>query len=214
MAPPGNTLPSLERALEAGAQMVEVDVRATLDDVLVVDHEAVRLVLGQETPLGKRTNAEWQAHAAETGAPLPTLAEVFDLVRRTGAGLMLDFKEPGTEGLLARAIRGSGLPYERLLVAGAPDASRQILRGLDPRIPLSLTLETAAITEKRLSEVNTDAVTWHHRLVTPEVVTALRRREILVYAWTVNLSEEMRRLRHVCHVDGIITDAPDLLKRI
>lgn len=214
LVPPGNTIPSLQRALEVGAQMVEVDVRATQDDVLVIDHEAVRSLAGRETPLNKRTFAEWQEHAAEMGTPLPKLSEVFDLVRRTGAGLMLDFKEPGTEGLLARAIRRSGLPYDHLLVAGANETSRQILRGLDPRIPLSLSLGAGTVNAKMLADVDTDAVTWQFKMITPAVVKALRQREILVYGWTVNLSEEMRRLRYVCEVDGIITDAPDLLKTI
>ena len=55
---------------------------------------------------------------------------------------MLDFKEPGSEALLARAIRRSGFPLNSLLVAGASEASRRLLRGLDPRIPLSLTLDS------------------------------------------------------------------------
>lgn len=217
LVPPGNTLASLQKAVEVGAQMLEVDVRRTRDDVLIIDHEAVRYYDGQETAIGERTLTQWQAKADRAHGTLATLAEVFALVRGSGVGLMLDFKEPGTETLLARAVRQSGVPLPDLLVAGADDASRRIIRNLDPRIPLSLTLDVehaARINAKLLSELDTDAVTWHHRLIKPPLVEILHRRGIAVYAWTVDLSEDMRRMRDACKVDGIITNCPDLLKNL
>lgn len=217
LIPPGNTLASLLRAIEVGAQMVEVDVRRTRDDVLVIDHEAVRYYDGVETPLRERSLAQWLAKVSEDLGQLPTLDEVFALVRQARVGLMLDFKEAGLEALLARAIRQSGLPLSSLLIAGADDASRKILRGLDPRIPLSLTLDVeqaASINAKLLAELDTEAVTWNYRLLKPALVDILHRRGILVYAWTVDLTDDMRRMRDVCHVDGIITNCPGVLKNL
>jgi glycerophosphoryl diester phosphodiesterase len=217
LVPPGNTLASLRKAIEVGAQMLEVDVRRTKDDVLVLDHDAVRYFDGEETPIRARTFAEWQAHTAETDAPMMTLDDAFYLAGQARVGLMLDFKEPGTEALLARAIRQSGFPMQALLVPGADETSRKILRGLDPRIPLSLSLDIgdrSRINAKFVADIDTDAVTWHHRLITPQLVNVLRARGILVYAWTVNLSEDIRRVRHECKVDGLISDSPDLVKSI
>jgi len=215
--PPGNTLASLRRAVELGADMLEVDVRRTRDDVLVLNHENVHLMGGEEKPLRDFSYRHWQQHGGEWGALLTTLEETFALALELGVGLILDFKESGTEALLARAIRGAGFPLDSLLVAGAGETSRKILRGLDPRIPLSLTLDMEAarqITPKLLLELDTEAVTWHHRLLTPSIVEILHRRDKLVYAWTVDLSEEMRRMRQVCKVDGIISNSPDLLKKM
>ena len=217
LAPPGNTLASLSRAIEAGAQMLEVDVRRTRDDVLILDHENVHLLDGEEVPLWDRSFTQWQRNGGEWGEALTTLDETFALAAGAGVGLMLDFKEPGSESLIARAIRRSGFPLDSLLVAGAGDASRRILRSLDPRIPLSLTLDfdqKRLITPALLLGLDTEAVTWHHRLLTPELVDILHRRDKLVYAWTVDLSEDMRRMRHVCKVDGIITNSPDMLAKL
>ena len=217
LAPPGNTLASLRRAVEAGAQMLEVDVRRTRDDALILDHESVHLLDGVEVPLGERSLSQWRLHGGDWGDELATLEDALALASDLGVGLMVDFKEPGTETLVARALRRSGFPRESLLVAGAPESSRRILRSLDPRIPLSLTLDVEQkplVTPDLLLTLDTDAVTWHHRLLTPEIVDVLHRRDKLVYAWTVDLSEDMRRMRHVCHVDGIITNSPDMLKQI
>lgn len=213
LVPPGNTVASLKKAVEVGAQMLEVDVRRTHDDVLVLDHEAVRMVAGQETPIESLPYARWREYTEELEAPLATLTEAFDIALQAGVGLMLDFKEPGTESLLARAVRASRFPLSRLLIAGAPEPSRRLLRGLDPRLPLSYSLdyETApTIDAKLLAEIDTDAVTWHHRLLTPGIVKVLQTRKIRVYAWTVDLLEDMRRMREL-GVDGIITNFPDML---
>ena len=217
LVPPGNTLASLRRAVDAGAQMLEVDVRRTRDDVLILDHENVHLLDGAEVPLRDRSFTQWRRHGGDWGDTLTTLQEAFTLAGECNVGLMLDFKELGTESLVARAIRNSGFPRECLLVAGAGTSSRRILRSLDPRIPLSLTLDVEqkdAITPALLLDLDTEAVTWHHRLLTPEIVGILHRRDILVYAWTVDLSEDMRRMRHVCGVDGIITNSPDMLRQV
>lgn len=214
LVPPGNTLASLRRAVEAGADMLEVDVRRTRDDRLVLDHESVHLLDGVEVPLRDRGFAHWRTHGGDWGQELTTLEDAFALASEAGVGLMLDFKEPGTETLLARAIRRSGFALDALVVAGAPAASRRILRGLDPRIPLSLTLdmdEAHLITPALLLALDTQAVTWHHRLLTPALVDILHRREKIVYAWTVDLSEDVRRMREL-GVDGIITNSPDQVR--
>jgi len=217
LEPPGNTLASLRRAVEAGAQMLEVDVRRTRDDALILDHENVHLLDGVEVPLRDRSFSQWRQHGGDWGHFLLTLEEALAFAMEAEVGLMLDFKEPGTEGMIARAIRKSRFPLSSLLVAGAGETSRRILRGLDPRIPLSLTLdmdEALLITSRLLLELDTEAVTWHYRLLTPQLVEILHRRDILVYAWTVDLTEDMRRMIEVCRVDGIITNSPDLLRSI
>ncbi len=217
LEPPGNTLVSLRRAVEAGALMLEVDVRRTRDDVLILDHENVHLLDGVEVPLRDRSFSQWRQHGGDWGTALVTLEDALAFAMDAQVGLMLDFKEPGTEGMIARAVRKSRFPLSSLLVAGAGETSRRILRGLDPRIPLSLTLDMddgQLITSRLLLELDTEAVTWHHRLLTPQLVEILHRRDILVYAWTVDLTEDMRRMIEVCRVDGIITNSPDLLKSI
>ena len=216
LVPPGNTAASLRKAVEVGAQMLEVDLRRTRDDVLVLDHEAVRLVAGQETPISAQSYSQWRSHSADTGAPIATLDEAFRIASEGGVGLMLDFKEPGSENVVARAIRRSGFPLDRLLLAGANAASRRTLRGLDPSIPLSLSLDFDAappIDAKLLASVDTVAVTWNYRLLNPAVVKVLHLRGIVVYAWTVDLVEDMRRLRDM-GVDGIITNFPEVLQAL
>ncbi len=217
LEPPGNTRASLLRAVEVGAQMLEVDVRCTRDDALVVEQENVHLLDGAEVPLRDRSLTQWRQNGGDWGRTLLTLDEVLTLAQKIGVGLMLDFKEPGAEGLLARAVRKSQFPPAHLLIAGAGETSRRILRGLDPRLPLACSLDMddrAQVTSGFLLALDTEAVVWHHRLLTPEVVKIFHSRDMIVYADGVELSEDMRRMHHVCRVDGIVTSSPDMLKQI
>ena len=212
--PPGNTMESLRKAVEMGAQAVSVNVRSTRDDVLVMYHAAARRLDGVDTPLREHSFARWQSYTADTDLPLTPLADVFAWAGNTRVGVMLDFAEAGTEAALARTVRQSGLPLEALLVVGAGEASRYTLRALDPRIPLAHTLASAsqaAVDARLLASLDTDAVVWHSRLLTPTIVKVLRLREIVVYGWQVDLRDEMLRLRDTCAVDGIVTNLPDVL---
>ena len=216
LEPPGSTRASLLRAITAGATMLEVDVRCTRDDALVLDQENVHLLDGVEVPLRDRSLSQWR-QSGEWGQALLTIEDVLTLAQDADVGLMLDFKEAGAEGLLARALRKSKFPMSHLLIAGAGEVSRRILRGLDPRLPLSHSLDlgdATQITPRLLLELDTEAVTWHHRLLSPELVQIFHRRDLLVYATQTELTEDMRRMHHVCCVDGIVTSSPDLLKQV
>lgn len=194
--------------------MLMVDVRRTRDDVLVIDRDAVRMIDDREVALRDRPYADWLRRTSDTDAPITKLDEAFSVAASGRVGLILDLREPGTEALLARAIRQSGLPLTGILVATSDETSRTIIRGLDPRIPLSHSLraeDSAKVNAKLLGEIDTAAVTWHFRLITPAVVKVLRARGIRVFCWPVDLAEDMRRMRDTCVVDGIITNFPDVL---
>ena len=69
-----NTIPSFLRALEEGADGVELDVRVTKDKVLVVSHDnSLKRVFGLDMKIEESTFQEIRDKAPE----IPTLAEVF-----------------------------------------------------------------------------------------------------------------------------------------
>ncbi|HEY3891197.1 MAG TPA: glycerophosphodiester phosphodiesterase [Bradyrhizobium sp.] len=112
---PENTLPSFANALSMGVNTLELDIGVTSDGTIVVSHERglnpdlardpdgvyvappgtpfVRLRLeqvrtydvGQIRP-GSRYAAQFPDQHALPGTPIPTLREVFDLVRKSGDG--------------------------------------------------------------------------------------------------------------------------------
>ena len=101
---PENSLPAFEYAMAQGVDVLEMDLAVTKDDVLVVSHDSqmnpafCEGPAGSETLIRKMTLAElrqWDCGAkanrdfprqrAVPGTRVPTLQEVFDLVKNKGS---------------------------------------------------------------------------------------------------------------------------------
>ena len=104
---PENTLPSIARALEAGAEAIEVDVQPTRDGALVVIHdETLERTTDGAGRVDAHTLAELRALDAGDGAQVPTLAEVLELCRGR-AELFVELKAPGCEARVVQAIQAA-----------------------------------------------------------------------------------------------------------
>jgi len=102
---PGNTLPAFEYAIQAGADVIEMDMQVTKDNVIVISHDPI---LHAPYCTGPRPEAvihdltlaevrKWDCGATQfpgmprqqviPGTPMPTLDEVFEL----GASSLVQF---------------------------------------------------------------------------------------------------------------------------
>ena len=137
---PENTLASLRRAIEAGADVVEIDVRTSRDGVLVCLHDAD---LGRTTDgkgkVGEKTLAQLQEldaggwfDAKFKGERIPTVRAALELCKGKAA-VMLDLKETG-EGYVrkvAAEVRAHGDPKRAVLGVRSVDQAK-LLRKLLP----------------------------------------------------------------------------------
>lgn len=109
-----NTLPSFARALDRGADAIELDVHALADGTVVVHHDPV---LGpdvadprfagralRELRRDELADAGWR-----DGGTVPTLAEVLALVGDRATSYV-EVKAPGIETLVGEVIREAGGP--------------------------------------------------------------------------------------------------------
>lgn len=90
---PENTLTAYRRAIEVGADVIEIDLRGTKDGEVVILHDSTldRTTNGSG-PVTDRTLAELKALDAGGGETIPTYEEVLGLVSGTGVKLLLDIK--------------------------------------------------------------------------------------------------------------------------
>jgi len=94
---PENTLSSFRRALELGVDAVELDVRKTRDNELVVIHNAdVNKTTDGSGAVNELTLEEIQRFVTEKGEHVPTLEDVLDAVA-TRVKVLVELKETGTE---------------------------------------------------------------------------------------------------------------------
>ena len=97
-----NTLPSFAAALAAGASGIELDVHATVDDVVIVHHDPA--VRGLEIRRSRWSDIAGIQLAPDVG--IPTLDEVCALVHGV-AELFVEIKGAGIERR-GRRCRGDG----------------------------------------------------------------------------------------------------------
>src|SRR5205823_13139 len=191
------------------------DVRRARDGALVLAHDEAVRGGGRELAVAEHDLAALRALDLGHGERIATLAEALARVRDRCA-IMIDLKGEGFEAELVDAIHASGLPYEQIVVPGGSDRSRAVLRSLDAKLPLSLSLDAdwdARITPEFIAGIDTDAVTWEHPLITAERVDRLHERGLFVYAWTVDDLAAMRRVIEA-GVDGVITNRLELFAEL
>ncbi|HEX2039377.1 MAG TPA: glycerophosphodiester phosphodiesterase [Acidimicrobiales bacterium] len=235
---PSSTLVAMQRAVDAGAHALELDVHCTADGRLVVCHDSTvdrttdgsgriaDLTLAEVRALD---NAHWWRpgevvdHVSGPwplrgqGHGIPTVEEVLEAF--PGTYLNFDLKEPGYEALLAAVLREHGRT-EDVIVASFDDEVTARFREAAPEIGTSAaTKETAEFFYGR----RPDAVPYVALQVPPTYgdtvivdapfVEAAHEAGVAVHVWTIDEPAEMARLLAL-GVDGIMTDRPSVLASV
>lgn len=96
---PENTLDAFAKAVDIGADMIELDVQRTADGEIVVFHDTeLSRITGAEGMVSEWSYDRLQTLDAGNGEHIPTLAEVLDLIQPTELGIYLELKDIGEAG--------------------------------------------------------------------------------------------------------------------
>ncbi len=231
IAAPENTLVACERAVQAGADALELDLHLTSDGHVVVIHdETVDRTTSGSGRVGDLTLERLQAldaghaFADDSGAhpfrgqgiQVPTLDELIDAF--PDVRLSLDLKGR-TSALLERVLallqkRGARertcmAAKDRPLTRMARDAG-VATHASHPEIARLIVFQSVGLGRLvgGLSTIFT-VPEFHEgrRVVTPRLIRHLKRRGVPVHVWTVNDPDDMARLLDM-GVTGLITDDP------
>ena len=203
-----NTLPSLRSAVAAGADVVEVDVRASRDGVALVVHDAtLRRLWGHDRAVAELAAGEV---ARLTGGGVPSLREVLRALPDTR--LLLDLPEaaavPAAVREVARCAAG-----DRVVYCGGAPAMRAV-RACDPAAEIALTWQRAAPPRgSLLAEVRPRWLNYRFGLLSPALVRRTHHAGYLVSAWTVDTGPVMRWL-WAMGVDALTTNRVAALRRL
>jgi glycerophosphoryl diester phosphodiesterase len=192
---PENTFASFDQTLTDGCDGFEFDVRLTSDGQAVVVHNP------------QSRGVEIARSTVEQLSWLPPLQDV--LARyKDSAFLDIELKVPGLEKLLLSLLRKDAPSRGCVVSSFLPGVLRSV-RGKSSSLPLGLICETTQqLEEWRLLPV--EYVISQYRLVTTELLRALREAGKKIIVWTVNQPDDMRRFEKA-GVDGIISDDTRLL---
>ena len=210
---PENSVPAFIRAVERGAQAIELDVHSTRDGEIVVHHDAT---LGQQAGAlaGRAINElDWSELCGVELAPhvgIPTLADAFHAVGRNTT-VYIEIKGTGMEPVLAGLLSAS---EHRCAVHSFDHSAVARMRRLVPDVDRGILLEhsTSAV-EHDMQDTGARDVWPKWTLIDQRLVDRVHAAGGRVIAWTVNSRRVARTLRAL-GVDAICTDDVRLLANL
>jgi glycerophosphoryl diester phosphodiesterase len=220
---PMNTLPAYELALAQGANGIELDVRLTRDDELIILHDRIveHTTDGTDSVYSKTLAEAKELDAGSwfdprfAGTRLPTLDEVFEAL---GGRLYInveikseDFSKTVIEQKIADSIRRFGLQASVIISSFNPVTLRRF-RKIAPEVMIGYLHdpEIAFYIPCLMTGLKHEAKHPNHEEIDARYMAQAKAGGYAVNTWTVNDEARARALRDL-GVNSLITDKPDTL---
>ena len=206
---PENTLSSFRRALELGVDAVELDVRKTMDNELVVIHNAdVNKTTNGSGAVNELTLEEIQRFVTEKGEHVPTLEDVLDAVARR-VKVLVELKETGTEEQVISLIRKKRLTENVIIISFHEDVLRKV-RELSDEVETGLIYVRHKNPIQAALDLKAEYLLPLYRFTHSSNVKKAHEAGLKVIVWSINNKEEVDEYKKK-GVDGIASDRPDIL---
>jgi glycerophosphoryl diester phosphodiesterase len=207
---PENTLRSFRKALEIGVDAIELDVRKTRDNHLVVIHDAdVKRTTNGKGLVADLTLKEIKELSTEKNEKIPTLEEALDFIDNK-AKILIELKETGSEEKVLSAVHSKKLEKNVIIVSFLEEALAKI-REQDKQIETGLLYAKHKNPIKAAQDLKTNYLLPLYRFTHTANVQKAHQNGLKVLVWTINTPEEIAEYTEK-GVDGIATDKPDILK--
>ncbi len=222
---PENTMIAFKKALECGVDGIELDVQLTKDGEVVIIHDETI----DRTTTGKGFVVDYTYEELEKFDAsfkfkdlgfnkIPTLREYFQLVKDydivTNVELKTGINEYlGIEEKVWELIKEYNLE-EKVIISSFNHFSVMRMKKIAPQLKYGFLSEDWIIDAGKYTHSH-GVQCYHPRFnnLVPDVIKELKKYNLEINTWTVNLEEDMRYL-YSNNIDVIITNYPELAQEI
>jgi glycerophosphoryl diester phosphodiesterase len=217
---PENTMSAVVKAIEDGADWVEIDVQETADGEVIIAHDSdfmkssgVNLKVWNATMADlARIDIGSSFDPAYSAERTPTLRAVL-LAARGRSKVMIELKYYGhnvdLEGRVARIVEETGMT-DQIAVMSLKIGMVEKMRSLRPGWRTGI-LAARAIGD--LSKLETDYIAVNTGQISIDLIKRSNAKGKQLYAWTVDDPVTMSRMISM-GVDGLITNQPALARHV
>ena len=210
LVPFENTIEAFLKAIELKCDGIELDVRQTKDEIIIINHnpDIGGLIIKDHTfnTLNKK--------ALELGYKIATLDETLELCRNK-IFLDIEVKETGFEQKLITMVN-QYLDYNQFFIRSFIEDVIIKAKEIDPNIKTVLLISTKKISKifsvifpnKKIERTKCDVISPHYKLVRLRFIKRMHKQNIPVSIWTVNKEKDIYRFIKK-DVDYIITNYPN-----
>lgn len=223
---PENTMLAFEKAVEVGADGIELDVQLTKDGEVVIIHDETidRTTDGKGTVVSftyeelQKFDASFKFRGQMGFNKIPTLREYFELVKDTNIITNIELKTGineyfGIEEKVWELIKEYKLE-EKVIISSFNHYSILRMKKIAPSLKCGLLSETWIVDAGKYTEnLGIECYHPHFANMTKDIVKEIKSHGIEINTWTVNKEEDMRDLIEK-GIDIIIGNYPDLAKKV
>jgi glycerophosphoryl diester phosphodiesterase len=208
-----NTLTSIEKAMELGVDMIEIDVFRIKSGEIVVFHDERLERLSNAGGFIEDYNVfDLRQVTLDGNHKIPMLQDVLKLMDHK-VPLNIELKGADTSDrvnfIIDYYIKEKGWKLEDFLISSFNWQELESMRSYNPEIAIAVLTEDdpmkAIPTAKKLGAV---AINPFFKNLNAETVKSLHDEGFKVYTWTVNEIEDIEKMRSF-EVDGIFTNFPE-----
>ncbi len=232
---PQNTLEAFKKAIQFRADGFETDVHLTSDGVPVICHnytidktsDGKGKIAANTLDYLKRFDFGSYFHHTFKGVEMPTLEEFLTLSEKANLKVLnVEIKSPKNKDYqivdkVIDAVKAHNL-FDKLLISSFDPDLLVYVKDLDENCQTGfLYSPDKPITYKKVlgkeidfaKSIGADALHPHQLFVSKELVESAHENGIMVNPWTVNKEKDIIKLVNL-GVDGVITDVPNIAKRL
>ena len=208
-----NTLASVQKALDLGVDMIEIDVfRVKSGEIVVFHDERLERLSNAEGLIEDWTYSDLQKVILKGNHNIPVLQDVLEVMDHK-VSLNIELKgtntSDGVNRILKTYIKERGWKLENFLISSFNWDELERMRSLNPEIAIAvLTEEDPLIAIPVAKKLGAVAINPYYKNVTAENVKAIHDAGFEVYTWTVNEKVDIEAMGKY-GVDGIFTNYPE-----
>ena len=217
---PENTLAAMRQAIEDATDWVEIDVQETSDDQVIVFHDSDFMKLANiDLKIWDATIADLESidigshkDPAFSNERAPTLSELLATCKGK-TKVLIELKYYGHDKDLERRVLGivkaHGMSSDVMYMSLNLDAVTK-MKELDPNCRTGLLM---SVLSGKIEDTRVDFLAVNAMFVNRSFIQRAHASGKQVYVWTINDAVTMSRMIGM-GVDGLITDKPDLARRV
>ncbi len=211
-----NTLASVEKALELGVDMIEIDVFKIESGEIVVFHdERVERLTNGGGKIEEYNIFDLKKLILNGNHQIPQLQDVLKLIDGKVA-LNIELKGANTAQrvnfITDYYIKERGWTLDQFVISSFNWDELRKMRSLNDAIAIAVLTEKDPLKALPMAEeLNAMAINPNFKMLNRENVTEIQQAGYKVYTWTVNEPDDIDRMKEL-GVDGIFTNYPERLR--
>lgn len=218
---PENTMIAIQKAQEANADIIEIDVRQTKDGEYVIMHdESLQRTANVKRKVGevdssyiRQLDVGSYFDRSFDGTPVPTLREVIAYAKEHEIYLNIELKPAKTDQNYLQGILEMIDEYDYVKHCMLASQNYQLLKRAKEQNPQIKTVYIMTMAFGQFGDMEgIDAFSIKHTYISHNMVSDIHKHGKEVYAWTVRTEEDTKKLL-LLDVDSIITDDPEMIRK-